>query len=574
MIPCVRFHDLAFLFRGTQDEALNQRTIFSACSGKILASCRTAIAVLFLAGISLSFDEPLRYPQGSQWVAMTYVMWTVVMLAVAWIDWWLDSRLAALAQTVDLLALAGALYVAIRPHGALNGPFLAFATFLLIAALARWGTFGVAVSSLFLILAATAPALLLSALATGPDPMHFLRGLGCIVLVSALVLWLASQQRGMRVVTLTEPAGAPGNRRSRVLSGALDEACTIMRAHGAALVVSWGDEPWIDVLVTREGIATSERLGPGLMAEALSSPVAPTMFNLPRHRRIALIGEYRLEASREAFSVPLADFLEVDEGIMAAFNSVSSQGHLLVWGVQGMAVDDLAWMAALAREIGLALDREEMASLAKNSAVTEVRNALARDLHDSVVQFLAGTMFGLEALRRRLREGTDPDGEIVAMKESLRREQGQLRVMIDRLRRGEDGDRTADLVEELRGLVDELATHWHIRVLFTSGPGSLPVSIHLAYEFRQMVREAVANAARHGHCNEVSIHLDHDGAKLIVSIIDDGVGFPEAGQPRRPRSISERVVALGGRVHITEQTGGPQRPGARLDIEVPTRAYA
>jgi hypothetical protein len=332
MIPCVRFHDLAFLFRGTQDEALNQRTIFSACSGKILASCRTAIAVLFLAGISLSFDEPLRYPQGSQWVAMTYVMWTVVMLAVAWIDWWLDSRLAALAQAVDLLALAGALYVAIRPHGALNGPFLAFATFLLIVALARWGTFGVAVSSLFLILAATAPALLLSALATGPDPMHFLRGLGCIVLVSALVLWLASQQRGMRVVTLTEPAGAPGNRRSRVLSGALDEACAIMRARGAALVVSWGDEPWIDVLVTREGIATSERLGPGLMAEALSSPVPPTMFNLPRHRRIALIGEYRLEASREAFSVPLADFLEVDEGIMAAFNSVSSQGHLLVWG--------------------------------------------------------------------------------------------------------------------------------------------------------------------------------------------------------------------------------------------------
>jgi signal transduction histidine kinase len=98
-----------------------------------------------------------------------------------------------------------------------------------------------------------------------------------------------------------------------------------------------------------------------------------------------------------------------------------------------------------------------MATLAKSSAVAEVRNALARDLHDSVVQFLAGTMFRLEALRRRLRDGKDPEGEIEAMKDALRREQAQLRVMIDRLRRGEDGDRTSDITEELRSLVEEMA---------------------------------------------------------------------------------------------------------------------
>jgi signal transduction histidine kinase len=60
-------------------------------------------------------------------------------------------------------------------------------------------------------------------------------------------------------------------------------------------------------------------------------------------------------------------------------------------------------------------------------------------LHDSVAQFLAGTLFRLEALRRWIREGNDPDTEIVAIKEALRREQAQMRRMIERLRLGERG---------------------------------------------------------------------------------------------------------------------------------------
>jgi signal transduction histidine kinase len=87
------------------------------------------------------------------------------------------------------------------------------------------------------------------------------------------------------------------------------------------------------------------------------------------------------------------------------------------------------------------------------------------------------------------------------------------------------------------------------------------------------VREAVANAARHGQCNEVYISLDHDGSILTVTIADNGIGFPRAGQLCQPRSITERVTALGGRVHIAENSDNHLRPGARLDIELPTRIY-
>jgi len=70
--------------------------------------------------------------------------------------------------------------------------------------------------------------------------------------------------------------------------------------------------------------------------------------------------------------------------------------------------DDLPVIASLSREVGLALDREEMAVLAQAMAMAGVRNALARDLHDSVAQLLAGTLFRLKALRRWVRAGGDP----------------------------------------------------------------------------------------------------------------------------------------------------------------------
>jgi signal transduction histidine kinase len=45
---------------------------------------------------------------------------------------------------------------------------------------------------------------------------------------------------------------------------------------------------------------------------------------------------------------------------------------------------------------------------------------------------------------------------------------------------------------------------------------------------------------------------------------DDGVGFRNSEQP--PWAIASRVAEYGGRLRI----GGNERPGAHLEIEIPT----
>jgi signal transduction histidine kinase len=135
----------------------------------------------------------------------------------------------------------------------------------------------------------------------------------------------------------------------------------------------------------------------------------------------------------------------------------------------------------------------------------------------------------LEALTRLIREGHDPASEIADLKAALRSEQRDLRATIQRLRRGEDGDRRTDLIDEVETLLSEMGQHWHIAVRLASSVRTLPVSIGLAYEIRQVVREAVANAARHGGCYQVIVALVRDGARLKLSIADNGAGVPSGG---------------------------------------------
>jgi signal transduction histidine kinase len=84
----------------------------------------------------------------------------------------------------------------------------------------------------------------------------------------------------------------------------------------------------------------------------------------------------------------------------------------------------------------------------------------------------------------------------------------------------------------------------------------------------RILREAIANAIRHGHARTVRVQLlDEDGTRLRIS--DDGDGFdPEA--PRSPSSfglisMKERTESLGGEFRLSSE------PGEGTSVEVVLR---
>jgi signal transduction histidine kinase len=538
-------------------------------TAKIMAMSRAILATVFLLAVWLQPGLPRDAVAPGFGVLSAYLGWSCLAAALVWRSWWWDFRLAGLMHTLDIMVFLIAVFLTESSHGDFSSPFLAFTAFLLVAATVRWGQGRVVATALVLMLCYAVVSTTALFAGLGIDPYHVGRRLTYMTALSLMMIWLSAGERVTRLAPLPDPGGIPGNRRQPLLTGALVFARDTFHARGAAIAVSRPEEPWVDLHRIVGDDMRYDRIGPGALTEDFAPDTLATLFDLPRGRRITIGPDHRLAPVRGAFAYALADTCGVTKGLLAGFASAGSHGQVLIWGIPEACIDDLPVAAALAREIALALDHEEMAVLAQSLAVTGVRNALARDLHDSVAQFLAGTMFRLEALRRRIREGHDADAEILDIKDALRHEQGQLRTMIDRLRHGIEGDRGTDIVAELDVLMTEMGNHWQIATVLDAGQRPLVVSIGLAHELRQLVREAMANAVRHGGCSRVALTIRRTGERaddtvLRIAIDDDGKGFPGAGAGCRPRSICERIEALGGHVRVANG-----QAGARLDIELP-----
>jgi len=522
------------------------------------------LALGFLLALWMDPHVPLQgLPSGFVLVSI-YLLWTAVLMIIAWRSWWYDFRLAAVAQGIDIAVFLAAVYSTESPYSEFQSPFLAFAAFLLVAAMVRWNWRATAITALVLLLSNLAFGLTMYELGVDIDLFRFARRTAYTIILSCILIWLSISRGGGRTIAYAEPPGLLGERRDRLLDSALTLTATALGAREVLLAFAASEEPWVEIRrLTPAGI-TAERFGPAEFGDELNAARPTSLFNVAKGRLLALE-----DTGVKAWTAPvgshLAELYGVNEGILVPLHSVPGSGQLIAWDCDSLSVDDLAILHALAEQIGRALDREEMANLARSAAETGVRHAVARDLHDSVAQFLAGTLFRLEALRRWIRDGHDPESEIDSIKHALRREQVHLRMLIDRLRRGEEGDRRTEIADELRDLLNEAGTHWHIATELILPDHPQPISVQLSHEIRQLVREAIANAVRHGKCRKVRVALTDENGVLNLSITDDGIGFPAKPANIRPLSISERVEALGGLFRLDSTPNG-----ARLNIVIRT----
>jgi signal transduction histidine kinase len=84
----------------------------------------------------------------------------------------------------------------------------------------------------------------------------------------------------------------------------------------------------------------------------------------------------------------------------------------------------------------------------------------------------------------------------------------------------------------------------------------------------RILREAIANAVRHGKARTVTVHLrDADGIWLRVT--DDGNGF-DVSQPRSDNSfgllsMKERTESLGGQFKLASEPG----QGTSVEVMLP-----
>lgn len=117
-----------------------------------------------------------------------------------------------------------------------------------------------------------------------------------------------------------------------------------------------------------------------------------------------------------------------------------------------------------------------------------------------------------------------------------------------------------------RGLVaalSELADHAAIPLeLAVSAPG-VPANVSAVVYF--VVAEAVSNATKYAHASTVAVRIRVHDARLVIQVVDDGVGGADPDKGSGLRGLIDRVEALDGTVEIESQAGS----GTRLIAEIP-----
>lgn len=223
-----------------------------------------------------------------------------------------------------------------------------------------------------------------------------------------------------------------------------------------------------------------------------------------------------------------------------------------------------------------ALDRLNLALQdANRRLITEreaERKALARELHDQIIQDLLSYNYQLEEIENEM-AGESQSLELEKIRQGLRQAIGSLRQMCSDLR-----PPTIDS-HGLSAAIRSLALQWSeqhgIPIDLEVDPdlGRLPEAIELSV-FR-IVQEGLSNVRKHALATRVALTLRRTHtASLVVQLADNGQGLRApinlASLSEQKHfglvGISERVSLLGGTLQLTSPPGG----GLVLQIEIPS----
>jgi signal transduction histidine kinase len=538
------------------------RRSFEYSSGRVIALTRVVLAAVFFLALWLDPQQPARASELGYALLFAYLAMAISLMVLAWRSWWWDFRLAWPAMIADIGVFLAAVFI--TEGGTADdftSPFLAFFAFLMLSATIRWDwrmtvLTGLVATGLYLLV-----GLYIATIDVAFENYRFGRRVIYMVVLSLVLAWLGLQRREQAIRRFVELPEQPGKELT-LLDQALRYAQTECDAKCAAIAWAEYEEPVVNLRAKGFDLAT-RRLGPEEFDPDTAFGREERLFD--RRRARCLVGRPGSRPIARAGPIPdaFAELCGIDEGLGLPLTGLTGRGELLLCDIDGLSADHVQLGALIAREVTAAFDRQATLALASETALARMRDSLARDLHDSVAQSLAGTSMRLEGLRGWIRNGGDPEAEIDAMKQSLRDEQRHVRSLIARLRLGPAGEEAVEAGAAIRTLLASLSAQWGVASRASSSDAAILVPGWLAHEIAQLLREAVANAVRHGRASRVEVNLSTAGGELYMDIDDNGRGFPE-GATTRPSSISERIDKLAGRLEVVSSSGG-----TRLAIALP-----
>ncbi|WP_226669046.1 sensor histidine kinase [Metabacillus litoralis] len=216
----------------------------------------------------------------------------------------------------------------------------------------------------------------------------------------------------------------------------------------------------------------------------------------------------------------------------------------------------------------LANERAEDQEKRIQEMVSQERNRLARELHDSVSQQLFAASMMMSAITESRSSTDDRESkQLKLVEETIHQSQLEMRALLLHLRPAALKGKT--LQEGIQELLVELMQKVTMDIKWKIEPISLDKGVedHL---FR-ILQESVSNTLRHSKASSLDVLLIIRDDFVILRVSDDGVGFEleeEKTGSYGLQNMHERAIELGGSMKIVSL----KNRGTRLEVKVPVLA--
>lgn len=215
----------------------------------------------------------------------------------------------------------------------------------------------------------------------------------------------------------------------------------------------------------------------------------------------------------------------------------------------------------------LANERAEEQEQRIQKIVSEERNRLARELHDSVSQQLFAASMLMSAINESPSKESQTSKQLMLVEEMIHQSQLEMRALLLHLRpvplKGKS------LKEGMEELLVELMQKVPMKITWKVEEVKMDKGVE--DQLFRILQESVSNTLRHSKATTLEVRLVEREGKIIMIISDDGVGFnveaSKAGSYGL-QNMHERALEVGGTFKIVSVLN----KGTRLEVKVPVIA--
>lgn len=269
---------------------------------------------------------------------------------------------------------------------------------------------------------------------------------------------------------------------------------------------------------------------------------------------------------REGFATASAFTISHNKRTLGVFNLYFDHGR-------PFEQTEVLLLETLGQHLGVAVENQRLKSREKELAVSEERNLLAQELHDSIAQGLAFLNIQVQLLQDSLKKGKTEEvwATTQQLREGIQESYDDVRELLVHFRtRVHHADLDSAIFSALEKFETQTGTVTEFERTGSGAPQLPEDEVQILY----IVQESLSNIRKHARANAVKVRVERSLRLLRVMVEDDGVGFDPATNPAVAserhvglKIIRERAHRIGGECTVESGPG----LGTRVILTVPRK---